>query len=357
MKGVLHAEKVGHVGERTARRLANRMASAARQHVQPREPALWSRAVTHDALRALLPLYAAGELTELDAEAVRAHLASGCATCLDDVYSRPVGLPVPTGGPRPEPAVGRVRRRAVGTSRSPLAAVLAGLLALALMIVGGCLWLIAGLQARDAARARDVDRIAAQLGEVDARRAELGTRLEAIAGALDAARAESRAQTDAARAAADASAELARELDAAETRIATLTRGVHRRDAKIDRLLSGVDEDRTLRELVEAPGAELLQLRAVPPFVDGRGHVLWQPGRARILVYAFGLPRPPPATGYRLRVHLDGGQTIAGPIFVPDREGAAVVAVRLDANVARIADVEVLLEPGARAVLAGHPAG
>lgn len=41
----------------------------------------------------LLPRYAAGDLTMADAEAVRAHLTSGCADCLDALYRMPVGMP------------------------------------------------------------------------------------------------------------------------------------------------------------------------------------------------------------------------------------------------------------------------
>lgn len=314
--------------------------------------------MTHDALRALLPPYAAGELNEPDAEFVRAHLASGCAACLNDIYSRPVGLPVPPpAAPAPARPVPFAAPVAAPARRNVLVPVLAGLLALALAIVGGCLWLIAGLQAREAARVRDLDRVATLLNEVDARRAELGTRLDALAGELAAARADARTQAEAARTAADANADLAHQLEAAETRIATLSRGVQRRDAQIDRLISGVEEEKALHELVATPGTELLRLRAVPPFAEGRGHVLWQPGRSRILVYAFGLPRPPAGTSYQLRVVLDGGRAVTGPNFAPDADGAAVVPCHLEGDAPRVTDVEVLLEPGARAVLAGHAAG
>jgi hypothetical protein len=41
----------------------------------------------------LLPRYAAGALASVDAEAVRAHLASGCSECLEAFYRMPIGLP------------------------------------------------------------------------------------------------------------------------------------------------------------------------------------------------------------------------------------------------------------------------
>jgi hypothetical protein len=49
--------------------------------------------VTHEEIRTLLPRYAGGVLMTVDAEAVRAHLASGCTDCLDGLYRMPVGMP------------------------------------------------------------------------------------------------------------------------------------------------------------------------------------------------------------------------------------------------------------------------
>jgi hypothetical protein len=62
--------------------------------------------VTHEAIRALLPSYAGGLLSLADAESVRAHLASGCADCLDVLYRMPVGMPRAVEAARPEPVTG-----------------------------------------------------------------------------------------------------------------------------------------------------------------------------------------------------------------------------------------------------------
>ncbi len=64
------------------------------------------RPVTHDEAAGLLPGYAAATLDLADAARVRAHLASGCADCLRELFGRPVGLPrpmPPVGLPRPVP--------------------------------------------------------------------------------------------------------------------------------------------------------------------------------------------------------------------------------------------------------------
>jgi hypothetical protein len=95
----------------------------------------------------------------------------------------------------------------------------------------------------------------------------------------------------------------------------------------------------------------------VPPFVDGRGHVLSHARRGRDLVYAFDLPAPPAGTAYRLRVGLADGRTIDGRTFTPDAGGDAIVAVRVDGTASPVVAVEIVLEPGARSVLAGRTAG
>ena len=54
----------------------------------------------------MLPSYAGGLLSLADAESVRAHLASGCAECLDVLYRMPVGMPRAVEAPRSEPGAG-----------------------------------------------------------------------------------------------------------------------------------------------------------------------------------------------------------------------------------------------------------
>jgi hypothetical protein len=71
--------------------------------------------VTHEEVRVLLPSYAGGVLSLADAESVRAHLASGCADCLDVLYRMPVGMPRAVETARPEPGTSE----AVGTIPPP----------------------------------------------------------------------------------------------------------------------------------------------------------------------------------------------------------------------------------------------
>ena len=97
------------------------------------------RALTHDEAHALLPSYAAANLDLAEAVRVRAHLTSGCADCLRELFSRPVGLPRPTPrahAPAPTPAPRR---------RSPPAMAVA----CALAAVGLSAWMVRGFQRRE----------------------------------------------------------------------------------------------------------------------------------------------------------------------------------------------------------------
>jgi hypothetical protein len=75
------------------RQRRDRAEGGAEQHVAVFRGALSSRGVSHDEVQSRLADYAAGTLAAADAERVRAHLASGCLTCLAGVFAKPVGLP------------------------------------------------------------------------------------------------------------------------------------------------------------------------------------------------------------------------------------------------------------------------
>jgi hypothetical protein len=294
-------------------------------------------AVTHEEVRALVPAYAAGALDEFASEAVRAHLATGCAACLADVYARPVGLPRGDNASRsivvPAP---RARYRAgLGTA----------VVVLALALAAAVAWIVAELRGREAESRAEAARTAERLTDVVASRANLTARLEALEREVAAsAEAASRA-TAALRAAGDESARLRDELAAAGARVDALRARVRRRDDEIGRLrLGGVGRS---GEMLAAPGAELLPLHALAPFRDGRGHVLWSAAGDGGVAYLFGLPR----ANYRLRVLLDDGREVSGTPFGVDGDGTAVVAVPTDTSHVHPRAVEVVLEPAGRSVL------
>ena len=131
------------------------------------------RPVTHDEAAALLPGYAAATLDLADAARVRAHLASGCADCLRELFGRPVGLPCPmppVGLPRPVPpghvSPARTRRTLV------LAVALAGAVAAA----GLAAWTAQELQRRETRAARQSARLAARVSRLALKRERLAAR-------------------------------------------------------------------------------------------------------------------------------------------------------------------------------------
>jgi hypothetical protein len=294
--------------------------------------------VTHEELRALLPAYAAGALDGFASDAVRAHLATGCAACLAEVYARPVGLPRTNAGsppvvPAPPPPA--VDRRG---------GLVAAVVALALGLTAAVAWIIVELRGREASSRTETARIEERLAGVVAARADLAARVEALARDVAGAEATASRATEAARAARDESARLRDELAAAQARIDALRGGIHRRENELARLRLGANG--RSGSMLDTPGAELLPLRAIAPFRDGRGHVLWSPADGGV-AWVFGLP---PAS-YRVRVVLNDDRELLGPAFRVDTAGGAVVALPTDTTRLRPQAVEIVLDPAGRRIL------
>jgi hypothetical protein len=307
------------------------------------ESAVCSAGVSHDDLRGLVPAYAAGTLDPAQADAVRAHLTAGCASCLTEVFRRPVGLPRAVEGV----PVPRRSARASG-----LAAAAVTVLALGVVAFAG--WTLGEFRRQREAARVDADRLTERLVEDGAARGVLAARVERLARDVEAARAEASAQAETARSNAEASAALQDQLDAAAARIDALTRGLRRREGQVDRLRADVGEGRAVRDLLGTPGAQLVALGAVAPFRDVRGHVLWHPGQDEVLLYAFQLPPLPDGTRYHVRVTLDDGRVEEGPSFRPGDGGRATQRVRLGGASSPLREIRVLLDPAGQPVLAGR---
>src|SRR5689334_1822671 len=240
--------------------------------------------VTHDEVRPRLAAYAAGALDAVAAEEIRAHLASGCESCLQELFGRPVGLP--RAAPEPPAPLASADPAPVAAGPAPRGrglVVAFVLLAAALAATVG--WTVVELRARDAARRAEATRIARELAAAEHARAAA----QARAAGLDRDVAELRDSLAHAAQAAPSTDDpgLHEELDSARERIATLTQQLHRRERDLQRSL-GNGSAEAVREAVEAPGVELLRLGPVAPFHDVRGHALWHPGAERILLYAYG---------------------------------------------------------------------
>jgi multidrug efflux pump subunit AcrA (membrane-fusion protein) len=314
--------------------------------------------VSHEDLHPLLPRYAAGDLDEAEALAVREHLATGCPQCLETVFQ-----PHQNGPSSGAAGAAGIASPVAGASRG--LAIAFGLLALLFAASTG--WMFRLLSTRETERREAAERTAAREAEreaeLDRARAELErTRgdLEARAAAAATARAAAeedarrqtetaQRQTEAAQANAEAMAELARQLEGAQARIAQLSRGVRSREAEIGRLLAGA-EVRALGDLAATPGVQVQRL--VPSIAGdvGRGHVLWHPARERIMLYVFDLP----AARYRVRLWLDGDVPLPGPDLRLGTHGEAAAAIELGVRAARLRAVEVLREPGDGRVLEGR---
>jgi hypothetical protein len=290
--------------------------------------------VTHEEARAVLPAYAAGRVDEQTAAGVRAHVAGGCRECLDRIFAprrmvRTARLIPVYGWPVPARRPPRSRGRAW----------------LATAIVVGAAGLMAGslLGTRGVRGAeRRITRLAGRVGGLEREQALLGARL-ARAEAPRAPAAEPPAPAAGAPPAGPPPA------PAADGEVRALRTVLGRREAELGRLRAALAGVGVRDDLLALPGSVLLPLAAVAPFRDGRGHLLYNPARRTVVLYAFGLP---PAERYRLRL-AGAGDTPPeiGPPFAPAVDGRAVVALRLGAVTSPFTTVEVRLEPSGRPVL------
>lgn len=129
----------------------------------------------------LLPRYAAGTLGVEQVEAVQTHLATGCSTCLKDMYRLPVGLPrdTPVTSPAASPAA-RTTRPPTPVPQASLPALsparlLAGSIGVAILLCVFFIW-------RDA-RHTQATQLVSQLEQLRTEQGQIVELLEELANA------------------------------------------------------------------------------------------------------------------------------------------------------------------------------
>jgi hypothetical protein len=226
------------------------------------------RGVSHADVRGRLGAYADGTLDDAAAEQVRAHLATGCAECLREVFGRPVGVArSPIAVPR------RTRPGAIA------AAVLAG------GVVGVGIGLALGTR-----RADDEGAVRALASEV--------ARLGELRAQSEAATRERLAQLEARVRDAEA------RRPAAATPAPAVEKAPERPSAEPDAVPAW------LQNLLSTPGARLLPLRAAESTPGAKGYAAWSPTRSVVVVSATDLPYAENDRAvYRVRVSMSDGST------------------------------------------------
>ncbi len=250
----------------------------------------YPRAVTHAELRARLRAYAEGTLVEVEAEAVRVHLASGCEECLRDVFGRPAGLP------RPRPIVVAAPPRRGG----PMVGLLAA--ATGLGVLAGSL--ITARRQVPAAVSDDADRAtAAEIASLRSERSMLSDKVKTLEDQV--AGAGTRAQA------------VEQELERTRERLAEVEKRVAEpvpAPAQAPKAAAPQAETETppawLDELLSSSGARAAPFRAAPFARDARGYALWSPARGLVVVTASGLLPGDALVTYRVRVLLSDGSEV-----------------------------------------------
>jgi hypothetical protein len=273
--------------------------------------------VTHADLRHRLGAYADGTLEETAAELVRIHLATGCADCLRDVFTRPVGLP--------RPAV--VVRRSL---RGMLLAALGGAAA-----VGVAAALLLELREpppiapdpRLDALANEVERLRVERDRADAAARRRIEELEARVSAADAKLAS----------AAPSEAERPRGADRPDESGAPMT------------VTAGDDDPSSVPNwfvaVLASEGARVVPLGPGEGEGGGTGFAVWSPARRMVVVSASNLPLAGAGALYRVRVTMiDRSTAWVGDVVASSRRDL-VISVALPDNAGRVDRVDLYRDP------------
>lgn len=318
--------------------------------------AVWSSVVTHEDIRDQVAPYAAGEVAAPVAEAVRAHLASGCPDCLRMLYaerSRAARrLPRRQGPGRWGPIGGAV----LGVGLGVLAAMGIGV---ALRQAGDPLKFIGvppGSRGGGAAPEHIRARLERELADAGAARTRVEAELARLQSEITRLRAEAdegkRREEDAAVPpveGAEGSGALKEALAASERHAAVLAREVRTREAELERLRVKRRSAAALEDLLKTPGLRLVALRPAPGLREPYGHALLAPGATSVVLSIEGAPLR--AVAFRVRL-FDASGDILRVEEVQPSGGALFAHVRL-AQPADVARIEVLREPGDELMLLG----
>lgn len=256
--------------------------------------------MSHDDLRADLPLYALGALDPEEQREIARHLAGGCDECARELraWNEVVGM-VPLEGPDAAPpdlkakliervrggsAPSKVARRRIGWAL-PLAAAALALLAL------------------------NVYR-------------EIGWRAE-------------RARQ------AEVVATVQRELTAARGDLAKVSAALAEREADVGALRTALAKAEESLSIVQARGLTLVALKETKDAPPAEGHVLLSAPTGRALFYAFDLPQVAPDKTYELWWITEMEGPVQAGLFKPDARGLGRVEASMPAGAIQAAAVTV----------------
>lgn len=278
--------------------------------------------MTHNELQDLLPLYVLGGLEPEAAAEVERHLAETCDACSAEVraWQEVLGL-IPFGltqtGPSPavkERLMARVRRDAKVVPLTPrrrsvwLSVPLAIAAAVLLVIGWGRYQTALRLAAEQEARVHTVQTLLAQA------RATLADREQKLQ-------------------------QLQARFEQQRVSVAASAR-------EVEQLRDALARQKSVIEVLSAPGLQVGKLGWAKRGVDSQGHVLWNEAKKTWLFYSFGMPDPPPEKEYQVWFMTEEEGPVSAGLFRPDQAGTGlVVAKSVPPRFGKVTAAAVTLEP------------
>ncbi|MBD0369335.1 MAG: anti-sigma factor [Pyrinomonadaceae bacterium] len=141
----------------------------------------------------------------------------------------------------------------------------------------------------------------------------------------------SRAQRFGAIAATLAVITLAAALFIALLRLREVRRELARNQAAVESLAKQVAQEREARELLTSPQSQNAQLNGTNMAPEARGQLVFDQRTGHAMLFAYNLPPVPAGKAYQLWF-ISGGKVMPGKVFMPDRDGRAMINEQVPVN-------------------------
>jgi anti-sigma-K factor RskA len=128
-------------------------------------------------------------------------------------------------------------------------------------------------------------------------------------------------------------------------RLNDLQRQYEREHTAVEVLAKQVSEEREIREMLTAPGAQMTRLSGTNAAQQASAKLAFDPQTGRAMLFAYNLPPAPAGKAYQLWYIADLAHPVPGGVFNTDARGGAVLRDQVPAEGRSASVFAVTLEP------------